>query len=644
MTADLLVANCIVRPQRRIVERGGVSVHVKPKSMSVFECLVAAGGKPVTRNELFDKVWPGGEITDDTLTKCIVELRKAFGDSARESRVIETIPKLGFRLVPPVEPLEPGQSSAENQQPFRRKWRRPRAAAVVFFIVALVFGTSLAVPGSRLWLTEAGTTWAMKTVAMISPYGAEIKPGIAVLPFVNMSGDPENEYFSDGMSAEVLNSLARTARLPVIARSSAFQFKGQPQDIKEIGRLLGVTHVLEGSVRKDGNSIRMTVHLIDSATGALVWSGAYQRELSDVFSLQQEIAENIVANIDAIFAETIAPPPAGLPAAVQTPLRHTSNLEAYELYLKGMQMLMSDRPALVNQASSYFDRAIALDGNYADAWAAKGMALLALGSGDSGSPIIPASIYPDAIAALRSALEIEPGHALATGWLGMALMVNDFNWAEGMRLLEESLAQNPNDANLLAVYGFYMSIMQLEGAGEVLERAYRLDPFSSETIMDLALQLEREGRLLDALTLAETALIQDREGYAVNYFAAGLNLRLGRLDVAEERLQKARLVANPVDLNLDALQWLIDSRRGTDTMPSFSDVWERMQTEKLNSAVLWDGWETEEEIVAVFDLAIKQRIPALRTALFGSKPAMMPDADWRRIKDMTGVTQFQATR
>ena len=352
MTADLLVANCIVRPQRRIVERGGVSVHVKPKSMSVFECLVAAGGKPVTRNELFDKVWPGGEITDDTLTKCIVELRKAFGDSARESRVIETIPKLGFRLVPPVEPLEPGQSSAENQQPFRRKWRRPRAAAVVFFIVALVFGTSLAVPGSRLWLTEAGTTWAMKTVAMISPYGAEIKPGIAVLPFVNMSGDPENEYFSDGMSAEVLNSLARTARLPVIARSSAFQFKGQPQDIKEIGRLLGVTHVLEGSVRKDGNSIRMTVHLIDSATGALVWSGAYQRELSDVFSLQQEIAENIVANIDAIFAETIAPPPAGLPAAVQTPLRHTSNLEAYELYLKGMQMLMSDRPALVQQGSS----------------------------------------------------------------------------------------------------------------------------------------------------------------------------------------------------------------------------------------------------------------------------------------------------
>ncbi len=128
MTADLLVANCIVRPQRRIIERGGVSVHVKPKSMSVFECLVAAGGKPVTRNELFDKVWPGGEITDDTLTKCIVELRKAFGDSARESLVIETIPKLGFRLVPPVEPLEPGQSSAENQQPFRRKWRRPRAA------------------------------------------------------------------------------------------------------------------------------------------------------------------------------------------------------------------------------------------------------------------------------------------------------------------------------------------------------------------------------------------------------------------------------------------------------------------------------------------------------------------------------------
>jgi tetratricopeptide (TPR) repeat protein len=366
----------------------------------------------------------------------------------------------------------------------------------------------------------------------------------------------------------------------------------------------------------------------------------YQRKLSDIFMVQDEIANNIVDQISLELGDGVAPLPHSMPTVEFMRAHPPSNLEAYDLYLKGVQMVTSNRPALIEQATGYFDRAIALDRDYADAWAAKGYALAILGSHGSGSSRIPASVYPDAIAALRRALEIDPGHAFATGWLGVGLMLNDFKWAEGMQLLKESIALNPNDAALLAVYGFYTDIMQLEGAHEVLERAYRLDPFGFGPILDRAVHLQREGRLLDAAALIETGLIEDREGYAPNYFSAVFNLRLGRLDVAEERIRKARLVAKPVDLNLDALAWLIDSRRGRGPLP-LEEIWERMQKEKLSGVVLHDEWEDEEAIVAVFDLAIKQRHPALRSAVFGPKPPMMPEADWRRILEITGVTQFQ---
>ncbi len=482
MSADFRLGNWIVRPQRRIIERGDKSVHIKPKSMAVFECLVAADGAPVSRNELFDTVWPGGEVSDDTLTKCVVELRKAFGDTAREHRVIETIPKLGFRLVLPVEPLveespAAAQSPSESQALRPGGWRKRRSAGLLLIAVVLVFGAMLFFGSFRLWLTETGTTSLPKTAAILASDNHEQKPGIAVLPFVNMSSDAENEYFSDGISEEILNALANTNRLPVIARTSSFQFKGQARDIKEIGRLLGVSHVLEGSVRKSGKNIRLTAQLIDTATGAHVWSGVYQRELSDIFLLQNEIANSIVDQIGVALGDEIGALPNKLPTAEFMVAHPTANIEAYDLYLKGVQMVTSSSPVPREQAVVYFDMAIALDGDYADAWAAKGRALIGLGTPGYGHPHIPASVYPGAIAALKRALEIEPGHAFASGWLGVALMLNDYQWSEGMQLIKQSLTHNPNDAALLSVYGILMEVMQIEGAREVLEKAFRLDPF-----------------------------------------------------------------------------------------------------------------------------------------------------------------------
>jgi TolB-like protein len=607
MSADFRLGDWIVRPQRRIIERGDKSVHIKPKPMSVLECLVATNGEPVPRNDLFDAVWPGGEVTDDTLTKCIVELRKAFGDSARTPQVIETIPKFGFRLLVPVHPLEEepltvAPLSDESQQRHRDQW----------------------------------------------PNGIEQRPAIAVLPFANLSSDTENAYFSDGMSEEILNALARFNRLPVIARTSSFQFKDQNRDVKEIGRLLGVTHVLEGTVRKEDKSVRLTVQLIDTTAGTHVWSEAYQREMGGVFELQNEIARDIVDQVGVALGTQVPSLLNDLPS-VQFMIAHpTSNIQAYELYLQGMQMVTSSSPGPGEQAVEYFDRAIALDSDYADAWAAKGYSLYALGRAGVGHSHIPASVYPDAIAAYRKALEIDPGHVFATGWLGVALIYNDFNWAEGMQLIQQSLARNSNEVELLSIYGMYLDHMKIEGAGEVIDRAFRLSPFDVIPASIMAGYLLRDGRVLEAARLSEISLIKDMEGYIPNFYSGLYNLLLGQLETAEEHFHKARLAANPVDRSLDAMESAIAILRGE--VPQLSvEEWIAIAEEErvsyfVSRELLGLLWKDEETIVAVFDLAIEQRVREVHDWLFGPKPSLMPEADWHRIKELAGVTQFQSNR
>lgn len=602
MGADFRLGDWIVRPTRRVVERDEESKHIKPKSMAVLECLVAADGAPVSRNDLFDTVWPGGVVSDDTLKSCIFELRKAFGDSARTPRVIETIPKFGFRLLLPVNPLTVDQSADENQKVHRDEWRN----------------------------------------------GFEKRPAIAVLPFANLSSESENTYFSDGMSEEILNALARFSSLPVIARTSSFQFKGQNRDIKEIGGLLGVTHVLEGTVRKEDKSVRLTVQLIDTRTGTHIWSEAYQREMRDVFQLQDEIARDIVDQIGVALGGQVSTLLKDLPSAQFMVVHPTSNLEAYDLYLKGMQLVTSSDPGPSEQAVEYFDRAIALDSDYADAWAARGYALYSLGRAGYGHSHIPASLYPDAVAAYRKALEVDPENASATGWLGVALMYNDFKWVEGMQLIQQSLTRNPNNVVLMSIYGVYLDMMKIEGAGKVIDRAFRLNPFDVTTTTIKAGQLLHEGRVADAARLMEISLISDPESYAPNWYTGIFNLPLGRLEVAEARFKKARLAANPVDRTLDAMESAIALLRGETPALTVEDLLRIAEEHRVSYLVGREmvglSWEDEKNIVRAFDLAIKQRHREVHEWLFGPKPPLMPEADWHRMKEFTGVTQFQSNR
>jgi len=659
MSADFRLGDCIVRPQRRLIERGQTSIHIKPKSMAVLECLAAADGVTVSRNELFERVWPRSEVTDDTLTKCIVELRKALDDSARESRVIETIPKLGFRLAIPVTSLDDGSGgeppSVDESRPFHREVSRRRRVVGLASIVAILLSAILLYfSESRSWVSNPFSTSFTRSTDQPQQHGL-LHPGIAVLPFVNLSSDPENEYFSLGISEEILNALAASNRLPVIARTSSFQFSSRGADIQEIGRLLNVSHVLEGSVRKADGEVRVSAQLIDTATGLSMWAGVYQRELRDIMRLQAEIARQVSTQINTALGTEFSMSSDNLPGAEMVAGRNTDNVEAYELYLKGTILLASHDPIPVEASVEYFDKALALDANYADAWAAKGRAIHALGLAYSGHSYMPADVFPLAIEAYRRALEIDPGHSYAMGWLGVALMQNDFDWAEGLRLLKHSIDINPNNAAMLSRYGTRLARMGLEGSAEYLERALILDPFGWVPTIYRSSHFEREGRWVDAALVAESTLVGNHTGYKPNSFAAFMNLaaaamsggdvqnRNARLESAEAQIRQARRTAHPVDFDLDVMEILVSAIRNNTPMP-WRKILDRAKTERLHLLLLYavyGQWEDGKMVVEAFDLAIKQRDPEL-WLLFGPKPPGVPESEWHRMKELTGVSQFQS--
>jgi serine/threonine protein kinase/tetratricopeptide (TPR) repeat protein len=291
------------------------------------------------------------------------------------------------------------------------------------------------------------------------------KPSIAVLPFVNMSADPENEYFSDGLAEDLINALTKIKDLHVVARTSSFAFKGEKADIREIGQKLNVENLLEGSVRKVGNRVRITAQLIKVADGYHLWSERYDRHMEDVFAIQDEITENIMSEL------MMALDVHGEPAGEHRP----ANLEAYDLYLKGRYHL--NRFA-IDKAFSYYKKSIDEDPGYAPAFAAVAEAYTLL---SVGFDILPGKdTMPQAREAAQKALELDPDMAEAYVSLGLVSTFYDWNRKDTKRYFRKALELNPNAAAAHQWYEFLWTYMEadFDKARSHLERAQELDPLN----------------------------------------------------------------------------------------------------------------------------------------------------------------------
>jgi TolB-like protein len=317
---------------------------------------------------------------------------------------------------------------------------------------------------------------------------------IAVLPFVNMSSDAEQEYFSDGISEEILNSLARVKNLKVAGRTSSFAFKGQNQDLRQIGETLGVDHILEGSVRKSGATVRITAQLIQVEDGFHLWSDTYDRELNDVFAIQDEIATAILVQLKAHLLDDATP-------AVAVTARTDS--EVYDLYLLAKQRMYERTQKPLESATQLLDRAIEIDPEYAPAYAQRGIATLLLADNSYGD-IPKAQAESQAKLFLDQALRLGP--ELAEAWAGLGLY-HDLRVTESalaIEALEKALTINPNlvDASNW-LQNVYIGINRPADALIVLEDVVQLDPLYKPGFSNLVFLYGVLGQLDKAAALLE---------------------------------------------------------------------------------------------------------------------------------------------
>jgi len=359
---------------------------------------------------------------------------------------------------------------------------------------------------------------------------------IVVLPFVNMSNDPDQEYFSDGLSEELLNVLAQIKDLRVISRTSAFAFKGKNIDIPTIAAQLGVTHVLEGSVRKAGNDVRITAQLIEVATDSHLWSDAYNRKLENIFEIQEEISKAIAAELQVTL---------GTSRKTGNP---TDSLEAWQLFLQGRNLYQNRGEAQLERSVSLLKQAVALDPEFTEAWANLAAANIVYGFGREDDF---EAYYRDGRQAALRAIEIDPDNGFAHAVLGL-VHIGKFAWEDGMQELDLAIELNPNETNSLLWKGIALiGLGYIDQALAILQQAEQLDPVFTNLQYWLSQAYEGKGDFESVRRCIQK--IQRLDPGFNNVDLSGYELYSGNLDAAEQIARASEMQLTGSDLLATAL-------------------------------------------------------------------------------------------
>lgn len=483
--------NFILDPDRRELTRGAEGISVGPQVFDLLLYLVENRAKVVSKNDILDAVWAGRIVSESTLTSHINAARKAIGDSGKDQRLIRTIARKGFRFV--------GDVREEG-----------RASGVVH---------------------SEGVVAAMATTTQSPELPA--KPSLAVLPFLNLSGDPAQDYFIDGVVEDIVSALSRMRWLFVIARNSSFAYKGRSVDVKQVGRDLGVRYVLEGSMRKAGRRVRITGQLIDATTGGHIWAERFEGTLDDIFELQDQITGALVGAIA---------PQLERAEVERAQRKRTESLDAYDYYLRAVACFHKGTRLGIDEALPLLYRSIALDPDYA---ASYGMAAWCyLWRKINGWTADRLGETTEGARLARRAVELGRDDAVALTRGGHALGHFGGDLAACIDLLDRALVLDPNLAA-----AWYLSGFQRITRGDHDEaigrfaRAMRLSPFDPEMIRmqtGTAMAHLLAGRPDEAVSWAERAHRDlPSSMLAVVIVAAGHALA-GRVDAAQQAMHQLR--------------------------------------------------------------------------------------------------------
>lgn len=463
-------------PTRCLLRSADRDVELRPKSFEVLRYLVENADRLVLKEELIKAVWPHVVVTDDSLTQCVSEARHAIGDG--DQVIIKTVPRRGYRFT----------------------------AAV------------LRVSSARTAAAVSATTDGEAPLTQ--------RPSIAVLPFDNLSGDPQQDYFSDGIVEEIITALTRTSWLLVIARNSSFTYKGRAVDVKQVGRELGVHYVLEGSMRKSANRVRITCQLIDTSNGMHIWADRYDGSLEDIFDLQDQVTANLVSAIARQLQRAV------VERARRKP---TENLSSYDYFLRGMASFHRWNGEASDDALAHFNKAIALDPDFATAY---GMAAWCYVWRIVYGWIRNAKQeYADAVRLARRAIELGPDDAVALGCGGWVLAYVGRELDAGIIFVERARSLNPSHAPTW-YFGGWISVFSGDPDAAIpqFEQVMRLsprDPLTFHTLNGIAWSHFFAGRPEEALSWAERALRENPTCKPALRIGAASAASLGRAEHAQ---------------------------------------------------------------------------------------------------------------
>jgi adenylate cyclase len=458
MAREFRVGDWLVEPDLNRITRADRATQVEPRVLEVLVCLASRPGEVFPKDKIIPLVWADTFVTDEVLTYSISELRKAFGDDARNPHIIQTIPRKGYRLIAPVVQLTPS---------------------------------------------------------------AKPQPSVAVLAFSDMSPEKDQEYFCDGIAEDIINHLGQLGGLRIASRTSSFAFKGKSEDVRAIGRKLGVATVLEGSLRKAGNRLRVTVQLIGVEDGYHLWSERYDRELKDVFAIQDEISRSVAAALKI----TLSPRESDAISRIPT-----TDLQAYDYYLRGIQFFYQYKRRSIEFALRMFSHAIELDPGYARAWA---------GVADCCSWLFTyagshETHREEADSASRKAIDLDPESAEAYASRGLALSLKG-QYEQAEKAFEAAIRLGPR---LFEGYYFYARVAFIQGklekaielyerSSEVNQQDYQAPLLVAQIYSDLGYPAEAEASRRRGIRIAEAKLKLNPDDARALYMGANGLVALG---------------------------------------------------------------------------------------------------------------------
>jgi TolB-like protein len=449
--------------------RDGKPVVVSHAGLSLLEAMLQADGKAVPKAELMDRAWPRRIVEEGNLTVQIAALRKALGNGDDGRDWIATVPRVGYRITR-AEPAIPGED-----------------------------------------------------------YAAAIKPALAVLPFANLGGDPEQDYFADGVVEDIITALSRFTNFAVIARNSSFTYKGQAVDVRQVAKELGVRYVLEGSVRRGGDRLRITTQLVEGAGGAHLWAQTFDGALDDVFEFQDRITEAVA---------TIVSPYIQAAEFERARRERPGSIAAYDSYLAALPKILAETESENTAAYALLTDALALDPNnglllaYA-AWVLEHRTTM-------GWPPLSQHDRQKCFEFARRGLENAAGDPVAMTHCAMALLqvAREYDW--GMAVLNSALAANPNSMTVTTAAGVAnLHCGSVEQALALLERSTRLsprDPFAHLSLTGTAHAHMILGNYEEAISYATRSIATNPNFDASYWMLTAANAQLQRMDQARHFL------------------------------------------------------------------------------------------------------------